>query len=110
MNHNMGRWQTLETLPQELQKLVSHCPCGKCAKCKCREWYNKKKNEGFSAEELDDIIMKEGKYGKYYTEDSIPETRHDAYADQKFPVLSLLETEVIQLSSITTQTSQYIML
>ena len=30
MNHNMGRWQTLETLPQELQKLVSHCPCGKC--------------------------------------------------------------------------------
>ncbi len=82
----IGRWQTWELLPKELQKLVSHCPCGKCAKCKCREWYNKKKKEGFNAEELDDIIMKEGKYGKYYTEESIPETRHDAYADQKFPV------------------------
>ena len=70
----------METIPQELQKLVSHCPCGKCAKCKCREWYNKKKQEGFSAEELDDLIMKEGKYGKYYTKDSITETRHDAYA------------------------------
>ena len=56
------------------------------AKCKCGEWYNKKKNEGFSAEELDDLIMKEGKYGKYYTKESITETRHDAYADQKFPV------------------------
>ena len=88
MNHNMGRWQTLETLPQELQKLVSHCPCGKCAKCKCREWYNKNKKEGFSAEELDDLIMKEGKYGKYYTKESIPQTRHDAYADQRFPVWS----------------------
>jgi hypothetical protein len=30
--------------------------------------------------------MKEGKYGKYYTEESIPQTRHDAYADQKYPV------------------------
>ena len=47
---------------------------------------NNKKKEGFSAIELDDIIMKEGKYGKYYTKESIPETRHDAYADQKFPV------------------------
>ena len=82
----MGRWQTWELLPKELQKLVSLCPCGKCAKCKCGEWYNKKKNEGFSAEELDDLIMKEGKYGKYYTKDSITETRHDAYADQRFPV------------------------
>jgi len=82
----MGRWQTWELLPKELQKLVSNCPCGKCAKCKCCDWYNKKKKEGFSAAELDDIIMKEGKYGKYYTGESIPETRHDAYADQKFPV------------------------
>ena len=91
MNHktkHMGRWQTWELLPKELQNLVSHCPCGKCAKCKCREWYNKKKEEGFSAVELDNIIMKEGKYGKYYTKDSITETRHDAYADQKFPVWS----------------------
>ena len=40
------------------------CPCRECAKCKCWDWYNKKKQEGFSAEELDDIIMKEGKYGK----------------------------------------------
>ena len=47
-----------------------------------------KKKEGFSAEELDDLIMKEGKYGKYYTEESIPQTRHDAYADQRFPVWS----------------------
>jgi hypothetical protein len=89
MNHktkHMGRWQTWELLPKELQKLVSHCPCGECAKCKCWDWYNKKKKEGFSAAELDDIIMKEGKYGKYYTKESIPETRHDAYADQKFPV------------------------
>jgi hypothetical protein len=89
MNHktkHMGRWQTWELLPKELQNLVSHCPCGKCAKCKCREWYNKKKEEGFSAVELDNIIMKEGKYGKYYTKDSITETRHDAYADQRFPV------------------------
>ena len=51
---NMGN------IPQELQKLVSMCPCRKCAKCKCWDWYNKKKQEGFSAEELDDIIMKEG--------------------------------------------------
>jgi len=84
----MGRWQTWETIPQELQKLVSNCPCGKCAKCKCWDWYNNKKKESFSAIELDDIIMKEGKYGKYYTKESITETRHDAYADQKFPVWS----------------------
>ena len=82
----IGRWQTWELLPKELKKLVSHCPCGGCAKCKCWDWYNKKKKEGFSAAELDDIIMKEGKYGKYYTKESIPDTRHDAYADQKFPV------------------------
>ena len=82
----MGRWETWELIPKELQKLVSHCSCEKCAKCKCREWYNKKKKEGFSAVELDDIIMKDGKYGKYYTKESIPDTRHDAYADQKFPV------------------------
>ena len=84
----MGRWQTWETIPQELQKLVSMCPCGECSKCKCWEWYNKKKNEGFSAEELDDLIMKEGKYGKYYTKDSVTETRHNAYTDQIFPVWS----------------------
>ena len=82
----IGRWQTWELLPKELQKLVSHCPCGECAKCKCWSWYNKKKKEGLSAVELDDIIMKEGKYGKYYTKESSPEMRHDAYADQKFPV------------------------
>jgi hypothetical protein len=29
--------------------------------------------------------MKEGKYGKYYTEDSIKETRHDAYSDKLLP-------------------------
>ena len=80
----MGRWQTWESLPNELQNLISHCPCGKCAKCICWDWYNKKKNKGFSAEELDDLIMKEGKYGKYYTEDSITETRHDAYATKNF--------------------------
>ena len=84
----MGRWQTWETIPQELQKLVSMCPCRECAKCKCWDLYNKKKQEGFSAEELDDIIMKEGKYGKYYTKDSVTETRHDAYTDQRFPVWS----------------------
>ena len=84
----MGRWQTWETIPQELQKLVSMCPCGECAKCKCWDWYDKKKQEGFSAEELDDLIMKEGKYGKYYTKDSITETRHNAYTDQRFPVWS----------------------
>jgi len=82
----MGRWQTWELLPKELQNLISNCPCGKCNKCICWDWYNKKKKEGFSAIELDDIIMKEGKYGKYYTKDTIKETRHDAYADQKFPV------------------------
>ena len=49
----MGRWQTWETIPQELQKLVSMCPCGECSKCKCWDWYSKKKNEGFSAEESD---------------------------------------------------------
>ena len=70
--------------PKELQKLVSHCPCGKCAKCKCWEWYNEKKKEGFSAIELDDIIMKEGKYGKYFTKESNPETRHIAYVGHKF--------------------------
>lgn len=84
----MGRWQTWETIPQELQKLVSMCPCGECSKCKCWDWYDKKKQEGFSAEELDDLIMKEGKYGKYYTKDSITETRHNAYTDQRFPVWS----------------------
>jgi len=81
----MGRWQTWESLPNELQKLISNCPCGKCNKCICWDWYNKKKNKGFSAEELDDLIMKEGKYGKYYTEDSIKETRHDAYGDKLLP-------------------------
>ena len=60
----------------------------------------KRNKEGFSAEELDDIIMKEGKYGKYYTKDSIPETRHDAYADQRFPVWSA------SLSTVTNETSQ----
>ncbi|MEK9695298.1 MAG: hypothetical protein VW270_06005 [Candidatus Poseidoniales archaeon] len=81
----MGRWQTWESIPQELQRLVSICPCGECSKCKCWEWYNKKKQEGFSAEELDDLIMKEGKYGKYYTKDSIKETRHNAYGNRPLP-------------------------
>lgn len=81
----MGRWQTWESIPQELQRLVSICPCGECSKCKCWEWYNKKKQEGFSAEELDDLIMKEGKYGKYYTKDSVKETRHNAYGNRSLP-------------------------
>ena len=76
---DMGRWQIWESLPKELQKLDSHCSCGECAKCKCWSWYNKKKKEGLSAAELDDIIMKEGKYGKYWTKESTPETRHTAY-------------------------------
>lgn len=80
----IGRWETWELIPKELQNLVSLCPCGKCSKCKCWEWYNEKKNEGFSAEELDDLIMKEGKYGKYFTEESNPETRHIAYVGHKF--------------------------
>jgi len=80
----IGRWETWELIPKELQKLVSLCPCGKCSKCKCWEWYNKKKKEGFAAAELDDIIMKEGKYGKYFTKESNPETRHIAYVGQKF--------------------------
>jgi len=80
----MGRWETWELIPKELQKLVSLCPCGKCSKCKCWEWYNEKKKEGFSAIELDDIIMKEGKYGKYFTKESNPETRHIAYVGHKF--------------------------
>jgi hypothetical protein len=81
----MGRWQTWESIPQELQKLISICPCGECSKCKCWEWYNKKKHEGFSAEELDDLIMKEGKYGKYYTKDSVKETRHNVYGNHPLP-------------------------
>lgn len=80
----MGRWETWELIPKELQKLVSLCPCEKCSKCKCWEWYNEKKKEGFSAIELDDIIMKEGKYGKYFTKESNPETRHIAYVGHKF--------------------------
>ena len=80
----IGRWETWELIPKELQKLVSLCPCGECSKCKCWGWYNKKKKEGLSAVELDDIIMKEGKYGKYFTKESIPETRHVAYVGYKF--------------------------
>ena len=80
----IGRWETWELIPKELQNLVSLCPCGECSKCKCWEWYNEKKNEGFGAEELDDLIMKEGKYGKYFTEESNPETRHIAYVGHKF--------------------------
>lgn len=80
----MGRWETWELIPKDLQKLISICPCGECSKCKCWEWYNEKKKEGFSAEELDNLIMKEGKYGKYFTKESNPETRHIAYVGHKF--------------------------
>ena len=79
----LGRCQTWELLPKELQKLVSHCSCGECPKCKCWNWYIKKKAEGLSAVELDDIIMKEGKYGKYYTKESTTRTRHTAYLTNK---------------------------
>jgi hypothetical protein len=80
---DMGRWQIWESLPKELQKLVSHCSCGECPKCKCWSWYNKKKDEGLSAVKIDDIIMKEGKYGKYWTKESTLETRHTAYLTNK---------------------------
>ena len=77
MNDNMGRWQTLETLPQELQSWFLAVHVESVANVNVENGIIKIKKEGFSAEELDDLIMKEGKYGKYYTEESIPQTRHD---------------------------------
>jgi hypothetical protein len=77
----LGRWQIYENLPVELKTLISTgCDkCGKCFKCYCKKWYFEKKSEGFTAEQIDDLIMKGGKYGKYWTPESTPKDRHNAY-------------------------------
>ena len=77
----IGRFETWERIPEELQKLVAVCPCKRsnCYKCQSWKWYFNKKGEGFSAAEIDDLIMKEGGYGKYFTKESNPKKRHAAY-------------------------------
>ena len=80
-----GRWQIYEKLPNELKPLISTgCnECGKCMKCYCKKWYLEKKSEGFTAQDIDDLIMKEGRYGKYWTPESKPSQRHSAYFNIK---------------------------
>jgi len=82
MNENFcaGRYEIWELIPEELRKLVARCTCGKCFKCQSQKWYHHMKSEGKSAVEIDDLIMKEGKYGKYFKKQaSSVKSRHDAY-------------------------------
>jgi len=64
----MGRWETFETIPTELRKLTSSgCNrCGHCNYCKVRYMYYLLKKAGRTTEEIDDLIQKAGRYGKYF--------------------------------------------
>ena len=81
MNENFcaGRYEIWELIPEELQKIVARCSCGYCTKCASQKWYALMKSEGKTAVEIDDLIMKEGKYGKYFTKESTVDNRHAAY-------------------------------
>lgn len=63
----MGRWETYESMPKELRSLTSSgCNrCGQCMKCKVRYLYYLLKKAGKTAEEIDDLIQKAGRFGKY---------------------------------------------
>jgi hypothetical protein len=79
----MGRWEVYEKVPQELKSIMSKgCnhfkyrnnitdeTCGKCWNCMSYKWYENWKSKGLAAKQIDDMIMREGKYGKYW----VPET------------------------------------
>ena len=74
----MGRLQIFESLPEELKSLISYgCNrCGVCTKCLCLKWYHSEKQKGVSAETLDDLIMKHGRYGKYWDKDAKTDNRY----------------------------------
>lgn len=75
----IGRWEIWENLPDELKSIVYVCDCGVCNKCKLKKFYRKMKAKGFTAEQIDDEIQKQGKYGRYYCSETNVEDRHAAY-------------------------------
>ena len=77
----IGRWEIWENLPDELKSIVYECDCGVLNKCKLKKLYRKMKAKGFTAEQIDDEIQKQGKYGKYYCSETNVEERHLAYQD-----------------------------
>jgi len=83
MNENfcVGRCEVWDSIPEDLQKLVVRCSCNKdkCGKCASRKWFERMKSEGMIASEIDDLVMKEGRFGKYYTKESSVLNRHAAY-------------------------------
>ena len=87
MNENfcIGRCETWDSIPEELQRLVSRCSCDKetCGNCSSRKWFDRMKSEGMTAPEIDDLVMKKGKYGKYYTKESSVNNRHAAYINME---------------------------
>ena len=64
----IGRWETFESIPIELRKLVSTgCnKCGTCFQCRARHLYYFLKKRGYTAEHIDDYIQRHCKYGKYF--------------------------------------------
>lgn len=75
----IGRWEIWENLPDELKSIVYVCDCGVCNKCKLKKLYRRMKAKGFTAEQIDDEIQKQGKYGRYYCSETNVENRHAAY-------------------------------
>ena len=81
----IGRWETWSNLPQELKELVTiSCKndtystrvCDKCMNCVGHKWFD---SGIMSPRDMDDCIMKYGKYGRYLTPESTPKTRVAAY-------------------------------
>jgi len=82
----LGRWQIYESLPENLKGMIHRCDnvkdnCGLCTRCRMLGWYMMKKEAGATAKQLDDEIMRLGRYGKYWDKDTKPEYRYSAYGD-----------------------------
>ena len=71
MEQEIGKYQIYEMTPDGLKNLI---PIGSQLRQDAIEWYNKKISEGLTTQQIDDLVMKEGKYGKYINEADLPES------------------------------------